>query len=197
MTTGTGSGDRLTAWLTTLVRNREYGQLAQLRRAGVTTKVHIWAGGYGPENREVFEQVAFLFALYHRGRSQPSYGFGSLGSAARRIGTGALRGPDDPGAERLIDRIVAGRRIPWRHLQHTIARLRSCDEPPPSWSGLAHDLGRWHDRRARVAHGWAVDFYEPPRKGRLGTTEPGPFQHDSTDSTDSTDEPPHRKGDRA
>ncbi|MFI5619012.1 type I-E CRISPR-associated protein Cse2/CasB [Streptomyces sp. NPDC051567] len=154
--------ERLTAWLTSLVRNREYGQLADLRRPRVRTNTRIRAGWFDPDRREVFEEVAFLFAVYHRGASRPSYGFGSLGSATRRIGGGAGRGPGDPGASRLIDRIVSSRRIPWRHLQHAVARLRSCDQAPPDWTRLVDDLGRWNDRRAAVADGWAVDFHEPP-----------------------------------
>jgi len=152
---------QLVAWLTTLVRNHEYGELARLRHAGLETPAHIRAGWYDPDQRELFAQVAFLFAIYHRGKSQPSYGMGSLGTAARRIGSGIGRGPDDPGACRLVERIGASRRIPWRHLQHAITRLRSCDQPPPSWAQLATDLGQWHDRKARIRYSWTVDFYKP------------------------------------
>ncbi|MFF5809194.1 type I-E CRISPR-associated protein Cse2/CasB [Streptomyces sp. NPDC012746] len=158
--------ERLTAWLTSLVRNREYGQLADLRRPRVRTNTHIRAGWFDPEQREVFEQVAFLFALYHRGTSKPSYGVGSLGAATRRIGSAVGRGPKDPGAVRLIDRIVSSRRIPWRHLQHAVARLRSCDQAPPSWTRLAEDLSRWNDRKAGIADQWAVDFHAPPIPSR-------------------------------
>ncbi|MER6918701.1 type I-E CRISPR-associated protein Cse2/CasB [Streptomyces spiralis] len=116
----------LTAWLTALVRNREYGTLAELRRASGGTNAHIRAGWYGgDDHRDLFEQMAFLFAIYHQGRPAPSYGHGSLGAAARRIGDGTGRGPNNPGAQRLLDRIVASRRIPWRHLQHAVTRLRS------------------------------------------------------------------------
>ncbi|GLX41175.1 hypothetical protein Sros01_72480 [Streptomyces roseochromogenus] len=164
--------ERLVAWLTALIRNREYAQLADLRRPRARTNAHIRAGWFNPEQREIYEQVAFLFAVYHRGVSQPSYGFGSLGAAARRIGGGAGRGPDDPGAARLIDRIVASRRIPWRHLQHAVARLRACDQKPPSWAALADDLVRWNDRRARISYQWAVDFHTPPtRSGSAGKSD--------------------------
>ncbi|MFJ1899338.1 type I-E CRISPR-associated protein Cse2/CasB [Streptomyces sp. NPDC088115] len=158
----------LTAWLTALVRNREYGTLAELRRDRVRTNAHIRAGWFGgDDHRDLFERMAFLFALYHQGRPAPSYGHGSLGAAARRIGDGTGRGPDNPGAQRLLDRVVASRHIPWRHLQHTITRLRSCEQAPPSWSGLTEDLIRWHDRKARVAYRWSVEFHTPP--GAAGT----------------------------
>ncbi|MBW5482618.1 type I-E CRISPR-associated protein Cse2/CasB [Streptomyces bambusae] len=156
--------EHLAAWLAALVHNREYGQLAQLRRPRVRTNAHIRAGWFNPEQREVYEQVAFLFAIYHQGAAKPSYGFGSLGDAARRIGSGIGRGPDDPGASRLIDRIVASRRIPWRHLQHAVARLRACDQKPPSWAQLADDLSRWSDRKARIPYHWAVAFHTPPTR---------------------------------
>lgn len=152
---------QLTAWLTTLVRNREYGQLAALRRSRVQTDAHVRAGWYDENNREVFERVAFLFGIYHQGQSMPSYGRGSLGTAARRIGDSAGRGPENPGAQRLFDRVVASRGVPWRHLQHTIARLRSCEQPPPSWAQLTEDLVLWNDRAARIAYYWSVDFHAP------------------------------------
>ncbi|MFE5738856.1 type I-E CRISPR-associated protein Cse2/CasB [Streptomyces celluloflavus] len=165
----------LTAWLAALVRNREYGTLAELRRARGDTSAHIRAGWHGgDEHRELFERVAFLFAVYHQGRSDPSYGGGSLGAAARRIGDGAGRGPDNPGARRLLDRVVASRRIPWRHLQHAVARLRSCEQPPPSWTGLTEDLIKWHDRRARVTYRWSVEFYMPASMARGAMSEPAP-----------------------
>ncbi|MFE6099356.1 type I-E CRISPR-associated protein Cse2/CasB [Streptomyces laurentii] len=154
----------LTTWLATLVRNRDYGTLAQLRRANEPNSAHIQAGWYGGEDhRELFEQVAFLFAIYHQGRSDPSYGYGSLGAAVRRIGDGTGRGPDNPGAQRLLDRVAASRRIPWRHLQHAVTRLRTCDQAPPSWTGLTEDLILWHDRTARVAYRWSVEFHSPAK----------------------------------
>ncbi|MYX40463.1 type I-E CRISPR-associated protein Cse2/CasB [Streptomyces sp. BBFR109] len=153
----------LTAWLAALVRNREYGTLAELRRARVRTPAHIRAGWFGgDDHRDLFERMAFLFAIYHQGRPTPLYGHGSLGAAARRIGDGVGRGPDNPGAQRLLDRVVASRRIPWRHLQHAITRLRACDQPPPSWTGLTEDLIKWNDRKARVAYQWSVEFHTPP-----------------------------------
>ncbi|MGW3184439.1 type I-E CRISPR-associated protein Cse2/CasB [Kitasatospora sp. NPDC001119] len=157
----------LVAWLTTLVRNREYGTLANLRRAGGRTNAHIRAGWYGGDNhRDLFERMAFLFALYHQGRSTPAYGYGSLGTAAARIGDSVGRGPGDPGAQRLVDRVVVSRRVPWRHLQHTIVRLRSCDQLPPSWAQLTEDLILWNDRKARIAYQWSVDFHAPLHRGR-------------------------------
>lgn len=157
----------LTAWLTTLVRNREYGTLADLRRAKEPTSAHIRAGWYGGDkHREIFEKVAFLFAIYHQGRPEPAYGFGSLGAAARRIGDSTGRGPDNPGAQRLLGRVVASRRIPWRHLQHAITRLRSCEQAPPSWTQLTEDLIRWNDRKARIAYQWSVEFHTPATRGR-------------------------------
>ncbi|MCX4685204.1 type I-E CRISPR-associated protein Cse2/CasB [Kitasatospora purpeofusca] len=154
---------RLTTWLMALVHNRQYGDLAQLRRATAGSSTKYRAGWFATDQaeRDVFEQVAFLFAVYHRGVQKPTPGYDSFGAAARRIGRPGARGPADPGASRLLDRIVSDRRISWRHLQHGIARLRACEQQPPSWAGLVTDLGRWNDRKARVADRWAVDFHEP------------------------------------
>ncbi|MQY05398.1 type I-E CRISPR-associated protein Cse2/CasB [Actinomadura macrotermitis] len=163
----------LTTWLTTLVRNREYGTLAELRRARGGTNAHIRAGWYGgDEHRDLFERIAFLFAIYHQGSSTPSYGTGSLGAAARRIGDGTGRGPDNPGARRLLARIASSRRIPWRQLQHAITRLRSCEQAPPSWTELAEDLISWHDRKARVAYRWSVEFHLPPEQDKAARNKP-------------------------
>ncbi|MET9479073.1 type I-E CRISPR-associated protein Cse2/CasB [Streptomyces sp. NPDC006638] len=168
--------EQLTRWLTGLVNSRDYGKLAELRRPTISQNAHIEAGWFDPTRREVFEQVAFLFAVYHQGAATPSKGYGSLGTAARRIGNSLGYGPDDAGAARLMDRLVASRKPPLRHLQHAITRLRSCDVPPPSWSRLADDLARWSDRQARIRYHWAVDFHAPPPRGaarnnRIKTTK--------------------------
>lgn len=169
----TTPGEQLTVWLVALVRSREYGKLADLRRPDAETEARIMAGWMDPAHREILELVAFLFAVYHRGSSQPSYGSGSFGTALRRIGSGDQRGPADPGAARLMERITASRRLPDRHLQHAVARLRSCEQRPPAWAQLTDDLIRWNDRRSRVRYGWAVDFYEPARQpSRRGSTAP-------------------------
>ncbi|MEU1325946.1 type I-E CRISPR-associated protein Cse2/CasB [Streptomyces microflavus] len=173
------NGDQLTAWLMSLVRNREYGKLAELRRTKPTDS-HIRAGWYAPEeHREVYEKVAFLFGVYHQGATVPLRGKGSLGDAARRIGDGSGRGPENPGAQRLMSRVVASRRLPWRHLQHTITRLRACEQPPPSWSQLTADLTRWHDRKARIPYLWTVHFHEPSARSRGATAGRNVIQSDS------------------
>ncbi|MFE5561805.1 type I-E CRISPR-associated protein Cse2/CasB [Streptomyces sp. NPDC056544] len=166
--TGAGPGTSessaaLTAWLASLVHNHDYASLAELRRPRVQRGPHYRALWFSPTEaqHEVYGQVAFLFSVYHQGRPKPAFGYGSLGEAARRIGSQAGRGPDDPGAARLVDRIVSSRRIPWRHLQHAVARLRACEQQPPSWAQLVDDLNRWHDRKARVPYTWGVDFHIP------------------------------------
>ncbi|TXS19685.1 MULTISPECIES: type I-E CRISPR-associated protein Cse2/CasB [unclassified Streptomyces] len=191
-TTGTGPGTSessaaLTAWLASLVHNHDYASLAELRRPRVHREPHFRALWYSPTEaqREVYGQVAFLFAVYHQGRSKPAFGYGSLGEAARRIGSGTGRGPDNPGAARLVDRIVSSRRIPWRHLQHAVARLRACDQQPPSWARLVDDLNRWHDRGARVAYEWGVAFHMPPartpaERPPTSSTAAASLQKDST-----------------
>lgn len=159
--------ERLTAWLVNLIHDRDYGRLAELRRPDLRRNTHIQAGWFDDARRNTFAQVAFLFAIYHRGASRPDPGRGSLGAAACRIGSSAGRGPDDPGAQRLMDRIVASRRPPLRHLQHAITRLRSCEQRPPSWARLVDDLSCWSDGGRDVPYDWAVDFNRPYRGKRL------------------------------
>lgn len=172
---------QLADWLGGLVRNRDYGMLAELRRPDLRRNAHIQAGWFArsEEHRQVFAQVAFLFAVYHRGKARPDPGRGNLGKAARGIGGAAGRGPDDPGARRLMDRIVASRRPPKRHLQHAVTRLRSCDRRPPDWAELADDLCRWHNGDREVPYDWAVAFLRPHsgfhrRRNTDDTTTKGP-----------------------
>ncbi|MGW0784957.1 type I-E CRISPR-associated protein Cse2/CasB [Streptomyces sp. NPDC002913] len=180
------SSAALTAWLASLVHNHDYASLAELRRPRVQREPHFRALWFSPTEaqREVYSQVAFLFAVYHQGRSKPAFGYGSLGEAARRIGSETQRGPDNPGAARLVDRIVSSRRIPWRHLQHAVARLRACDKQPPSWALLVDDLNRWHDRKARVPYAWGVAFHMPPARTPAerptSSTAAASLQKDST-----------------
>ncbi|MEU3408852.1 type I-E CRISPR-associated protein Cse2/CasB [Streptomyces sp. NPDC006670] len=157
--------EQLARWLTSLVHNRDNGTLAELRRPRATEDAHIRAGWYAPaqEQREIYERVAFLFAIYHQGADRPHRGFDTMGAALSRIGSRVGRGPKDAGASRLNARIVSSRSIPWRHLRHAVARLRSCEQPPPAWSVLVDDLVRWTDREAKIRYQWAVDFHKPWR----------------------------------
>ncbi|MET8679992.1 type I-E CRISPR-associated protein Cse2/CasB [Streptomyces sp. NPDC004647] len=160
--------EQLTGWLADLVRTRQYGVLADLRRPAALTQSRLLAENFAPaeEHRVVYGKVAFFFARYHAGASDPHYGFGSLGAALRRVGSPAGRGPKDAGATRLLDRVVACRAIPWRHLQHAVERSRSCGTHPPSWAQLTEDLVRWSERGRPVPYGWARDFYTPVYKNR-------------------------------
>ncbi|MFE6911901.1 type I-E CRISPR-associated protein Cse2/CasB [Streptomyces erythrochromogenes] len=156
---------QLTGWLCGLVASRQYGMLADLRRYRPQrpTEAHHLAAGLAPTEglEEIYKFVAFLFAKYHAGTSTPSPGYGDMGTAMRRIGSGLTKGPDDPGARRLFARITDSRRIPLRHLQHAIDRARSCNTAPPSWSQLTDDLARWADRDRPTVRAWGRNFYVP------------------------------------
>ncbi|MFF7504116.1 type I-E CRISPR-associated protein Cse2/CasB [Streptomyces lavendulae] len=164
--------EQLARWLASLVHNRDNGTLAELRRPRAKEDAHIRAGWYAPvkDQREVYERVAFLFAVYHQGADRPQRGYDTLGAAMRRIGSRIGRGPKDAGASRLNARIVSSRSIPWRHLQHAVARLRSCEQAPPAWSLLVEDLVRWTNREAKVRYRWAVDFHKPWRATKTATS---------------------------
>ncbi|MFF4921229.1 type I-E CRISPR-associated protein Cse2/CasB [Kitasatospora sp. NPDC001261] len=169
-------GKQLTAWLCGLVRARQYGQLADLRRPVAVTQARLIAANFAPseETRPAFEHVAFLFARYHAGRLDPSPGRGDIGAALGRIGTGVGRGQANPGAVRLLDRVVASRRVPWRHLQHVVERARSCDTVPPSWEVLTEDLAGWSARGRPVQYRWARSFYTPTYTPETPTSTPRP-----------------------
>ncbi|MEV6408844.1 type I-E CRISPR-associated protein Cse2/CasB [Streptomyces bobili] len=150
------------AWLGSLVHTHQYGKLADLRRpATAESPTHYEARAYAPteEHRALYRQVGFLFARYHAGRTKPHYGYRSMGSAIRSIGYNGARGPSNPGAERLMMRILPARQIPWRHLQHAIERIRAGDTTPPSWAQLITDLAQWTERGRPTAQTWGDDFY--------------------------------------
>ncbi|MFJ6620786.1 type I-E CRISPR-associated protein Cse2/CasB [Kitasatospora sp. NPDC091335] len=155
--------EHLTSWLCSLVWSHDYGRLAELRRPEALSEPRLRAASFSPEEdqRAVYERVAFLFARYHAGRSVPQAGYGSMGDALRRIGSPAARGPKDPGAKRLLDRLVASRELPVRHLQHAVERARACEVAPPSWARLADDLSAWKATGRATPYSWARAFYTP------------------------------------
>ncbi|MGV9680368.1 type I-E CRISPR-associated protein Cse2/CasB [Nocardia sp. NPDC003482] len=167
------SAVRFSRWLAGLVRAHDLGALADLRRPGALdlrrggpiTPSHLIAASFAPveKDRATYEFVAFLFARYHAGRARPSTGYGSVGTALRKIGGGGRFGPEDPGAARLMARISASRNVPRRHLQHAIERARSAETIPPNWAALTEDLTRWSAPGRAVAYRWARDFYTPTR----------------------------------
>jgi CRISPR system Cascade subunit CasA len=153
---------RYVAWLGSLVHTHQYGKLADLRRpATADSPTHFEARAHAPieEHRALYRQVGFLFARYHAGKTRPHYGRGSMGTAIRSIGYDGARGPANPGAERLMMRILPARQIPWRHLQHAIERIRAGETTPPSWSELITDLTQWSERGRPTSQKWGDDFY--------------------------------------
>lgn len=153
---------RYVAWLGGLVHTHQYGKLADLRRpATAVNPTHYEARDFAPtdEHRALYRQVGFLFARYHAGRTRPHYGRGSMGTAIRSIGYDGARGPSNPGAERLMMRILPARQIPWRHLQHAIERIRAGETTPPSWADFITDLTQWTVRGRPTAETWGDDFY--------------------------------------
>jgi len=168
----------LVRWLYALVATRNLGALASLRRfvtpppsngmAPNWPKELLFARRYAPteDQRPVYGQVAYLFALYHQGASRPSSGHGSLGTALRRIGIGERRGPNDPGVDRLMQCLLDERGMPEQFLRQAVTRLRSQQNAgrpalPPSWVGLISDLTQWQDPQGTVRERWGRDFYTP------------------------------------
>ncbi|MFQ6148520.1 type I-E CRISPR-associated protein Cse2/CasB [Streptomyces seoulensis] len=154
------------AWLGGLVHTHQYGKLADLRRPPtVDSPTHYEARAFAPteDQRALYRQVGFLFARYHAGRAKPHYGYGNMGRAIRSIGYDGARGAANPGAERLMMRILPARDIPWRHLQHAIERIRASETTPPSWAELISDLTQWADRGRPTPQAWGDAFYNRHR----------------------------------
>ncbi|MFI6587630.1 type I-E CRISPR-associated protein Cse2/CasB [Embleya sp. NPDC050493] len=156
----------LTAWLCDLVRRHQYGTLGDLRRPHRLSEARLLAANYAPTeaDRSAYAFTAFLFARYHQGASRPSHGFGDLGTAMRRIGTDAARGPADDGCKRLFNRLVNASALPEAALQNAVERLRTGGNVAPSWATLALDLTRWNTPDRRVQETWARNYFTPPRR---------------------------------
>jgi CRISPR system Cascade subunit CasA len=165
---------RLAGWLHGLVRAHDNGALADLRRRHAITDTRLIAARFADQeaHRPVYEGVAYLFARYHQGTSEPQRNYGDLGDALRRIGSARERGPENQGVARLMDRVIAPREIPWRHLQLAIERARADGVAAPSWHQLAEDLIRWNERGRPVQYRWARSFYTPtyPTRPAAGGT---------------------------
>ncbi|MDH6122823.1 CRISPR system Cascade subunit CasB [Kitasatospora sp. GAS204A] len=155
-----------TDWLCNLVSEEQFTMLAALRRPGGFKGPGFTAAHFAPlpTQQPVFEYVAFLFACYHAERGVPDRGYGDMGSALRRVGSGAGRGPGDPGAARLMDRLVTSHHIPRRPLHLAIARIRTGGTMPPSWTRLTEDLSVWKAREPygrNVRYDWVRSFCLP------------------------------------
>lgn len=118
------SEQRLVNWLASCVWNRQLGLLADLRKSELTHadfRAHLFTDT--DDDREIFGQVARLFAIYHRGAAEPVHGYGSLGDAMGRAQ--AKPSAQSAGFPLKLNRIVNGSRsIRWRDLEKAICALR-------------------------------------------------------------------------
>lgn len=167
---------QLGQWLAQLVRSGDNDALCALRRRQEPSPAQMTAAAFATreEDRPAFEFTAHLFATYHAALpwQEPVrlYGSGDLGQALRRIGSPAGRGPADTGCDLIFKRLTAPGRLSERDLEHAIARLRSDDRYPPSWSRLAADLAAWNHTAETVRYEWARSFYTPNSRTRQGAT---------------------------
>ncbi|MFI8265322.1 type I-E CRISPR-associated protein Cse2/CasB [Streptomyces sp. NPDC085665] len=153
------SEQRLTRWLAGCLRSGQYDLLVDLRKGGTRADSRARLFADCDADREVFGQVAHLYAIYHRGATEPAYGYGSLGDAMGRAQ--AKPGARAAGFPLKLNRIVSGRAIRWRDLEKAMVTLREQGARPPAWTQLIIDLRRWHDRAARVPESWVGDFDRP------------------------------------
>lgn len=109
-----------------------------------------------------------LFARWHSGRTVVRYGKvgEGLGHGLRSLGIPGARGPRDPGAVRLLDRLLAANSDAALAVVLDAAgrRLRSVDFPP-HWATITAEIDEWRNPPARTAIQvrWARQFhtYQP------------------------------------
>lgn len=109
-----------------------------------------------------------LFARWHSGRINVHYGKAGvgLGHGLRSLGAPGARGPRDPSAVRLLDRLLAANSDAALAdvLDAAGRRLRSVDFPP-HWATITAELESWRNPVARtdIKVLWARQFhtYQP------------------------------------
>lgn len=109
-----------------------------------------------------------LFARWHSGRSTVRYGKAGtgLGHALRTIGSPGARGPRDPGAVRLLDRLIsANTDAALADVIDAVGRRLRAVEYPPNWATVAAEIEAWRNPLTRndVQIMWARQFhtYQP------------------------------------
>ncbi|KAA1248579.1 hypothetical protein F0Q45_19835 [Mycobacterium simiae] len=106
-------------------------------------------------------QTAKLFAIWHGGRADTSYGYpgNGIGKWAHQLGVGDLT------AERLIARIAhADTPVTLDTALSALARQRT--PRPPHWATVLAELTAWDDpaQRDTIRYKWARDFYSFPAR---------------------------------
>ncbi|ULD39029.1 type I-E CRISPR-associated protein Cse2/CasB [Rhodococcus qingshengii] len=109
-----------------------------------------------------------LFARWHTGRASIRYGTPAtgLGHGLRNLGARGSRGPNNPGAVRLLDRLLAaGNDTALADVLDAIGReLRTLDYPP-HWATIVDEISAWRNTGTRkdIQITWARQFstYQP------------------------------------
>ncbi len=127
-----------------------------------TAMIRLTRAGTCPAQYRAFQSVAVAYATWHSGQARPHPGRAgtSVGRALRQLGRPGAYGPDDPAAQRTLDRLVQAGTYDDLHpiIVRAAAQLGSADHPP-HWVTLAEDLIRWQTDPDPVRVSWARDFY--------------------------------------
>ncbi|WP_072691450.1 type I-E CRISPR-associated protein Cse2/CasB [Rhodococcus marinonascens] len=109
-----------------------------------------------------------LFASWHSGRAGTRYGRPGtgLGHGLRSLGATGSRGPRNPGAVRLLDRLIAaGSDVALADTLDAIGRQLRTVDYPPHWATIATEIEAWRNPATRtdIRVLWARQFhtYQP------------------------------------
>lgn len=173
--------DRYIRRLAAAVRSRDQalGGLRNWRPAGTVNVdvIRITADG-DDEQWIAWAMAGKLFAHWHSGRSTINYGTpgSGLGHALRSLGPAGARGPSNPGAARLLNRLVAaGDDSQLAEVLGAIARELRSNDYPPRWATIATEIEAWRNpatrNETRVL--WARQFhtYQPTTPASPTTDE--------------------------
>lgn len=169
----TSSGQTFIEYLQSLVRNKDRGAIASLRRGlrkspGTVPQMdrHVLkflSRDSGVEREEAYYVVASLFAFWHQGRDSPVIAEGNLGRSLRTL----VDRQENPNTRDSLERSTEKRLgaclnchyddLP-EHLRQIVSLLKSGDVPV-DWIQLLSDIRYWDRDDWQVQKAWARGFW--------------------------------------
>ncbi|OGO02863.1 MAG: type I-E CRISPR-associated protein Cse2/CasB [Chloroflexi bacterium RBG_13_53_26] len=204
MNTAMATHHKFIAHLERLVREKNRGALATLRRGlgkppGTAREMDRYVLPYLPQDRDLrstkvdkqenaYYLVGALFAYWHQGKEDLVKGApANLGDSLRWLvdHEASENGNREDIEKRVEKRLVAllncHRDDLSDHLRHTIGLLKS-KEIPVDWTQLLYDVQNWQHESREVQRNWARKFW------RGNARETGPEENQSQNEEDKEEE---------
>lgn len=160
-------------------KDRSLPRLRRWRPAGIVDidVISITAGA-DDEQWISWALAGKLFAHWHSGRAVVRYGTpgNGLGHGLRSLGSAGARGPQNPSAVRLLERLVTtGNDTTLADTLDAIGRQLRTIDYPPNWATIAAEITAWRNPATRndIQVLWARQFttYQPATPTETPSTE--------------------------